>query len=128
VFMRWHQTGAAEREVCGLTGRIVNEPLQFEPGSRFAYSNSGYVVLGAVVEAVSGQDYYDCVQTHAFTPAGMTHTGWYTPDQVPTWRTATPRSTRPPPGSPATRQAAPTRPSTTSSASPRHCSRTRLSA
>jgi CubicO group peptidase (beta-lactamase class C family) len=83
VFMRWHPTAPAQLDISDLMARIVNEPLQFRPGSRFAYSNSGYVVLGSVVEAVTGQDYYDYVRTHVFKPAGMTHTGWYTPDQVP---------------------------------------------
>jgi D-alanyl-D-alanine carboxypeptidase len=40
-------------------------------------------VLGAIVEAVSGQNYYDHVRESVFKPAGMTHTGWYTRDQVP---------------------------------------------
>src|SRR5262245_47806759 len=83
VFMRWHPTAPAQLAVSDLLTRIVEEPLQFEPGSRFAYSNSGYVVLGAVIEAVAGQSYYTYVRAHVFKPAGMTRTGWYTPDQVP---------------------------------------------
>jgi CubicO group peptidase (beta-lactamase class C family) len=83
VFMRWHPTAPAQLDVSDLLARIVREPLQFEPGSRFAYSNSGYVVLGAVIEAVTGQDYYEYVRMHVFKRAGMTRTGWYTLDQVP---------------------------------------------
>jgi CubicO group peptidase (beta-lactamase class C family) len=49
--------------------------LAFEPGSRFVYSNYGYVLLGAIIEAVSGQSYYDYVHDHVFEPAGMTATG-----------------------------------------------------
>jgi CubicO group peptidase (beta-lactamase class C family) len=59
------------------------EPLQFQPGSRFGYSNSGYVALGAIIEAVTGQNYYDYVREHVFKPAGMKQTGWYSPGQVP---------------------------------------------
>lgn len=49
--------------------------VKFEPGSRWAYSNYGYVLLGAVIEKVSGQSYYDYVRTHVYEPAGMTSTG-----------------------------------------------------
>jgi CubicO group peptidase (beta-lactamase class C family) len=46
----------------------------FEPGSRWEYSNYGFVLLGAVIEAVTGQSYYDYVREHVFEPAGMTST------------------------------------------------------
>jgi CubicO group peptidase (beta-lactamase class C family) len=46
----------------------------FEPGSRFEYSNYGFVLLGAIIEAVSGKSYYDYVRGHVFGPAGMTST------------------------------------------------------
>jgi CubicO group peptidase (beta-lactamase class C family) len=49
--------------------------LAFAPGSRWEYSNYGYIVLGAVIEAVSGQSYYDYVSAHVFAPAGMSSTG-----------------------------------------------------
>ena len=50
------------------------DPLKFEPGSNHAYSNAGYVVLGLIIEAVSGQDYYGYVREHIFRPAGMADT------------------------------------------------------
>lgn len=46
----------------------------FEPGSKFAYSNYGFVLLGAIVEKASGRDYYDYVREHVYVPAGMTST------------------------------------------------------
>gem|GEM_PF-2438520 len=49
--------------------------LEFRPGSRFAYSNYGFLLLGVVIEAVSGQGYYDYVAEHIFEPTGMTGTG-----------------------------------------------------
>jgi D-alanyl-D-alanine carboxypeptidase len=49
--------------------------LKFEPGSRFEYSNYGFILLGAVIEKVSGESYYDYVRTHVYQPAGMTSTG-----------------------------------------------------
>jgi CubicO group peptidase (beta-lactamase class C family) len=49
--------------------------LEFEPGSRWQYSNYGFVLLGVVVEKASGQSYYDYVRDHIFKPAGMTGSG-----------------------------------------------------
>ncbi len=49
--------------------------LRFEPGSRWAYSNYGFILLGAVIQKVSGESYYDYVREHVYAPAGMTSTG-----------------------------------------------------
>lgn len=46
--------------------------LEFEPGSKWAYSNYGFLLLGLVIEKVSGQSYYDYVREHVYKPAGMT--------------------------------------------------------
>ena len=51
-----------------------SRPLAFEPGSRWAYSNYGFILLGALIEAASGVSYYDYVREHVFRPAGMTST------------------------------------------------------
>lgn len=48
----------------------------FPPGSRSEYSNYGFVLLGAVIERVSGENYYDYVARHVFAPAGMTGAGY----------------------------------------------------
>ena len=45
--------------------------LEFEPGSKWEYSNYGFLLLGLVVEAASGQSYYDYVREHIYKPAGM---------------------------------------------------------
>ena len=50
-----------------------NRAPAFEPGSEFDYSNYGFILLGAVIERVSGQFYQDFVQRNVFDPAGMTH-------------------------------------------------------
>jgi CubicO group peptidase (beta-lactamase class C family) len=49
-------------------------PLQFEPGARWEYSNYGFLLLGVLIERVSGQSYYDYVRQNIFRPAGMTST------------------------------------------------------
>jgi CubicO group peptidase (beta-lactamase class C family) len=51
-----------------------SRPPRFEPGTRFEYSNYGFILLGAIVEAASGESYYDYVREHVFGPAGMTST------------------------------------------------------
>ncbi len=50
--------------------------LQFEPGTRFAYSNSGYFLLGAVLEQVSGETYESLLQKRIFTPLNMKDSGY----------------------------------------------------
>jgi CubicO group peptidase (beta-lactamase class C family) len=49
--------------------------LAFEPGSRWEYSNYGFLLLGVIVERVSGESYYDYVRDHIFKPAGMSGSG-----------------------------------------------------
>jgi len=51
-------------------------PLQFAPGANWAYSNAGYILLGYLVEKVSGQSYGEFLQQNIFTPLGMTSTGY----------------------------------------------------
>ena len=53
-----------------------NKPLEFAPGSDWKYSNTGYILLGQVIEKASGQSYPDYVRTHLFAPATMTHSDY----------------------------------------------------
>jgi CubicO group peptidase (beta-lactamase class C family) len=50
-----------------------NKPLEFAPGSNWKYSNTGFTLLGLVIEKASGQNYSDYVRTHIFEPAAMAH-------------------------------------------------------
>jgi CubicO group peptidase (beta-lactamase class C family) len=59
-----------------------NRALRFEPGSRWEYSNYGFILIGAVIEKVSGESYGDYVREHVFEPAGMTATGSEMQDQA----------------------------------------------
>jgi CubicO group peptidase (beta-lactamase class C family) len=54
---------------------------EFEPGSKWEYSNYGFLLLGVIIERVSGQSYYDYVREHVYKPAGMTSTGSEPEDQ-----------------------------------------------
>ena len=58
-----------------------NRPVAFEPGSRFEYSNYGFLLLGVIIERVTGQSYYDYVRERVFKPAGMTSTDSLPEDQ-----------------------------------------------
>jgi D-alanyl-D-alanine carboxypeptidase len=63
---------------------FVDEPLLFAPGSGWSYSNAGFVVLGLIVERVSGETYDAYVREHVFEPSGMLHTGAFdVEDEVP---------------------------------------------
>lgn len=59
-------------------------PLDFEPGTQEQYSNGGYVVLGAIIEKVTGQSYYDYIREHVYKPSGMTSSESYEADVPPT--------------------------------------------
>jgi|HubBroStandDraft_6_1064221.scaffolds.fasta_scaffold87637_2 CubicO group peptidase (beta-lactamase class C family) len=65
------------KEVRDYFSLFVDQALLFPPGQRFSYSNAGFMVLGAVVEKVSGQNYFDYVREHIYKPAGMTNTDAY---------------------------------------------------
>jgi len=60
----------------------TEETLQFEPGSKWRYSNTGMLVMGAVIEKVTGQSYFDYVREHIYKVAGMTNTDSYDLDLV----------------------------------------------
>jgi CubicO group peptidase (beta-lactamase class C family) len=60
---------------------FASEPLAFEPGQRWQYSNSGFMLLGALIEKVSGQSYFNYVREHIYKPAGMTNTDAYEMDR-----------------------------------------------
>jgi len=58
-------------------------PPKFEPGERYGYSNTGYILLGLVVEAVSGRSYQDFVTDEIIKPNNLTHTGFYRMNFLP---------------------------------------------
>lgn len=62
---------APPARLSGYTSFFQTRKLEFEPGSQRAYSNAGYVLLGIVIEHLSGQDYEEYVREHVFRPAGM---------------------------------------------------------
>ncbi|HEX2208297.1 MAG TPA: serine hydrolase [Longimicrobium sp.] len=53
-----------------------DQPMEFAPGERWAYNNSGYALLGGIIEKVSGMSYADFIRTRIFEPLGMRNS-WY---------------------------------------------------
>ncbi len=70
----WTQPTSPEQ----LIARFKDMPLDFPPGSRFKYSSSGYVLLGYVIERVSGESYATFLQKNIFDPLKMDNTGYDT--------------------------------------------------
>lgn len=62
---------------------IAPLPPKFKPGARFGYSNAGFVLLGLVVEAVSGLSYQQFVKDTIIMPCRLEHTGFYRMDSLP---------------------------------------------
>ncbi|HNY43017.1 MAG TPA: serine hydrolase, partial [Bryobacteraceae bacterium] len=56
--------------------RFVDKPLDFEPGSKFSYSNSGYVLLGYIIEKAAGEGYASYITKNIFAPLGIGDTGY----------------------------------------------------
>jgi CubicO group peptidase (beta-lactamase class C family) len=59
-----------------LVARFRDKPLEFEPGEKWNYSNSGYVLLGYLIEKISDESYEKFVQENIFTPLGMKDSGY----------------------------------------------------
>jgi D-alanyl-D-alanine carboxypeptidase len=65
-----------------LIAGFREQPMQFSPGERWSYNNSGYALLGAIIEKVSGMSYADFIRTRIFEPLGMRNTYYETADAV----------------------------------------------
>jgi CubicO group peptidase (beta-lactamase class C family) len=66
-----------------LIDSFKNDPFDFEPGSAYRYSNSGYILLGAIIEKVSGVPYPKFVEQKIFVPLGMNNTAYEGNERTP---------------------------------------------
>ena len=73
-FMANEVTKPANREM--MMALFKDKPLDFSPGSSWSYSNSGYSLLGYIIEAVTKKSYEQAVRKYIFTPLKMTHSGF----------------------------------------------------
>jgi CubicO group peptidase (beta-lactamase class C family) len=73
-FMSWVTRGHfTEKE---FWERFGGKPLDFTPGTKFQYSNTGYMVLGYLAQKATGRSYWDLVRERVFQRSGMTHSGF----------------------------------------------------
>ncbi|MFY9737944.1 MAG: serine hydrolase domain-containing protein [Candidatus Cybelea sp.] len=68
--------GTRTPSFAAILALVRSKPLKFRPGSRFAYSNTNYILLGEILERASGISWETYVRTHLFVAAGMTHSGF----------------------------------------------------
>lgn len=73
-FMKNEVTKPASREM--MMALFRDKPFDFPPGTSWNYSNSGYSLLGYIIEAVTKKPYEQAVRKYIFTPLGMTHSGF----------------------------------------------------
>lgn len=71
-FILWKNSPSTPTQ---MVARFSELPLDFQPGERFAYSNSNYLVLGLIVERVGGQRYGGFLREHVLDPLGLKDTG-----------------------------------------------------
>lgn len=67
----------SEYTVQNIIDDFKNKPLQFKPGTKYKFSNSGYVLLGAIIEKVSGKSYADYLSENIFKPLKMNDTAYF---------------------------------------------------
>ncbi len=79
AFWRQQRSDLSSEELLDF---FKNRPMDFVPGERWHYSNSGYAVLGALIEKVSGQGYGEFVEQHIFQPLGMVHSSLDRTDRI----------------------------------------------
>ncbi|WP_010094563.1 serine hydrolase domain-containing protein [Ornithinibacillus scapharcae] len=65
---------ATLKKVSDYLPLFVEDKLQFEPGTRFQYSNGGYILLGLIIENLTNLSYFDYINKHIFQPLGMNDT------------------------------------------------------
>lgn len=78
---RWPIVRSRLRSVPDYLQLVIGRPMVAEPGTRYEYSNSAYILMGALIEKLTGRSFYDYVQDHVFRPARMTHTTYPSNDE-----------------------------------------------
>ncbi|GAB2575519.1 serine hydrolase domain-containing protein [Gracilibacillus alcaliphilus] len=62
---------------------FIDKPMMYPPGERFQYNNTGFVVLGLIIEAITDAPFDDYLHKHIFNPCGMLDTGYFELDRLP---------------------------------------------
>jgi CubicO group peptidase (beta-lactamase class C family) len=80
IKLREQPDGVVFRKLEDYRPLVADESPAFEPGTKWAYSNTGMLLAGVVIEQVTGGSYFDYVRDHIYKPAGMTNTDAYDKD------------------------------------------------
>ena len=72
----WRKVNMMPKTIDEMIGFFRDLPLQWVPGEKYAYNNSGYFLLGVVIEKIAGKKYEQVLQEQIFTPLGMTDSGY----------------------------------------------------
>jgi CubicO group peptidase (beta-lactamase class C family) len=72
----WRPHWAEDLTPDSIMGFVAKDTFDFAPGTRYKYDNSGYILLGMVIEKVSGEPYAKYLETQFFKPLGLTHTSY----------------------------------------------------
>jgi CubicO group peptidase (beta-lactamase class C family) len=75
----WKMDQTAAQTLPQMIAWFKDKPLHFEPGARFQYSNSGYTLLGYIIEQVTGTTYARALEQYIFKPLGMHHSSYGPP-------------------------------------------------
>jgi CubicO group peptidase (beta-lactamase class C family) len=75
-------------KVADFVKKYTSGELEFEPGSKYSYNNSGYFLLGAIIEKVTGKTYEQALKEHILDPAGMKNSGYDRHDTLSSKRAA----------------------------------------
>jgi CubicO group peptidase (beta-lactamase class C family) len=78
----WPPLMRTDMTLAELIAVFKDKPLEFEPGEYFKYSNSGYILLGAIIEKASGVTYEAFLQRTMFDPLGLKHTHYGSADRI----------------------------------------------
>lgn len=71
------------RRSCDLIPLFIEKPMLYAPGQRFQYNNTGYVVLGLIIERLTGLSFDEYLAQRVFRPSGMSATGYFELDRLP---------------------------------------------
>lgn len=74
----WHKLTRLEERL----PFVLKDPIQFTPGTQFAYSNSGFILLGLIIEQVSGMNSFEYIRKNIYEPCGMHNTDTYKNNQT----------------------------------------------
>jgi D-alanyl-D-alanine carboxypeptidase len=79
---KFEQRFKSIRSIDDYMDLFIGESLLFQPGERFEYSNAGFIVLGKIIEVITGKSYDEYVQQHIYDVAGMQNTYCYEIDRI----------------------------------------------